>query len=801
MRTLLLFLILFIPFALRAQFTISGTVMDRKTHEVLAFVNILSEDGKTGTSTDIEGRFTLVCAAPIKTISLSYLGYYPLSYTIDPSLSKQLIYLDKKEIELNDVVVLPGINPAEVIMQKVIDQRKKLDPERSTDFSYRMYNKMYVTLNPDSSLLQHPEKLDTNTKEALAFFDKQHLFLAESVTERVFFLPDKNKESIIASRVSGFENPVFSLLATEFQSFSFYRDFVSLGGVQYECPIAPGGTSRYFFLLEDTLVRDSDTLWVISFRPKKGKNFKGMKGTMTISNTHSAIVNVIAEPAKVDESTGLGIKIQQRYDLVQGKFWFPVQLNTTLFFYGIKVENFNAVGIANGYLRDISFEPKQAPAGPKFVDSEMNPDAGRAADSVWQNARIDSLSAKEIRTYQVIDSIGKAAKLERKINAFTYLLDGQIPIKKISLDLDRVLQYNDYEGFRLGAGFHTNARLSKYFNIGGYAAYGFKDKEVKYGADVNFMLPFRDIDLKISYSHDLIETGGVSYFEKKRWTNTEDLSDLFRNVFDVADQAEVVLGARFLRHFKGFGFMRIQDRNFATGYDVVYRQDGFSEVLIPSLRNTEIGAALRFQYRETFTKTPTKLISKGSPFPIVWIKFTQGLDLANGQTSFTRWDFRIEKTHSIRRIGRLSYRLDAGTTEGSNLPLSMYFNPRGTYRSLKDLAVFSGMGFEVMRTNEFLLDRYAALHFRHDFTSSVFKGKFRPTFAWTTKVLFGTAPSESRYAQASAGYYESGFMINSLIRSGISGIGVGAFYRYGPYQLPKAIDNWAFKLTIGFVLD
>jgi hypothetical protein len=44
-------------------------------------------------------------------------------------------------------------------------------------------------------------------------------------------------------------------------------------------------------------------------------------------------------------------------------------------------------------------------------------------------------------------------------------------------------------------------------------------------------------------------------------------------------------------------------------------------------------------------------------------------------------------------------------------------------------------------------------------------------------------------------------MINSLIRSGISGIGLGAFYRYGPYQLPKAIDNWAFKLTIGFVLD
>ncbi len=50
------------------------------------------------------------------------------------------------------------------------------------------------------------------------------------------------------------------------------------------------------------------------------------------------------------------------------------------------------------------------------------------------------------------------------------------------------------------------------------------------------------------------------------------------------------------------------------------------------------------------------------------------------------------------------------------------------------------------------------------------------------------------------GYYESGLLFNSLLRQWIFGYGLGVFYRYGPYALPKTIDNFAFKFTLRFNL-
>ena len=48
--------------------------------------------------------------------------------------------------------------------------------------------------------------------------------------------------------------------------------------------------------------------------------------------------------------------------------------------------------------------------------------------------------------------------------------------------------------------------------------------------------------------------------------------------------------------------------------------------------------------------------------------------------------------------------------------------------------------------------------------------------------------------------YESGILFNNLLRQWFLGYGLGVFYRYGPYALPKTIDNFAFKFTIRFNL-
>jgi hypothetical protein len=40
--------------------------------------------------------------------------------------------------------------------------------------------------------------------------------------------------------------------------------------------------------------------------------------------------------------------------------------------------------------------------------------------------------------------------------------------------------------------------------------------------------------------------------------------------------------------------------------------------------------------------------------------------------------------------------------------------------------------------------------------------------------------------------------MDNLVVSGISGIGLGVYYRYGTYALPNAKENVAFKLSTSF---
>ncbi|UPT67973.1 MAG: hypothetical protein M0D57_04740 [Sphingobacteriales bacterium JAD_PAG50586_3] len=81
----------------------------------------------------------------------------------------------------------------------------------------------------------------------------------------------------------------------------------------------------------------------------------------------------------------------------------------------------------------------------------------------------------------VIDSLGDANNLDKKLRSFVALSNGRIPIKSIDLDMDKIIRLNQYEGIRIGMGFHTNSRFSRVVTTGGYVAYGFKDKGFKWG--------------------------------------------------------------------------------------------------------------------------------------------------------------------------------------------------------------------------------------------------------------------------------------------------------------------------------
>ncbi|PJC62408.1 MAG: hypothetical protein CO022_04675, partial [Flavobacteriales bacterium CG_4_9_14_0_2_um_filter_32_27] len=468
----------------------------------MAFVNILANNN-AGTTTDIDGIFRFNTPTPITSLKLSYVGYEVQEVDVQ-DLEKITIELISKSYQLQEVIVRAGENPAHRIIKKVVDNRNIHNPEKSLDFKYDSYSKLYVTGNPDSAIVNNKErfeKLDSNDKEMLNWLENHYIMMMESVTERSYKQPNKNFEKVIASRVSGLQNPTFALLGTQLQSFSFYNPYMNVLDKAYLNPISTNSINKYLFVIEDTTFSGKDTVFIISFTPLKNKNFDALKGLLYINTNGYALQNVIAEPYKQDE--GVAIKIQQQYELLEGK-WFPKQLSSTINFNSLEANGFKLIGLSRTYIKNVELNPELKNKQFGYVDTEIDPNATRKDEVFWNKYREDTLSQKEKNTYHVIDSLGKAENLDKKLAGLEAFFTGKITWGKIDLDLNRFVSYNNYEGFRLGGGFHTNKRLLKWVSVGGYGAYSFKDKEEKYGGDITFFIqPQNDVELNFSYKKDV----------------------------------------------------------------------------------------------------------------------------------------------------------------------------------------------------------------------------------------------------------------------------------------------------------
>ena len=207
-----------------AQQIIKGRVVDSKSKEPLAFVNVTDESRTIGAITDIDGLFELKSDYPIVFLTLTYVGYQPGKHTVSGS-GFQLIMMNKSAFDLKEVEILPGQNPAELIIKRVITNKSKNNPNSVKSYQYESYNKMYFTADLNKkkvdslATVADSAKTDSSYIRAKKFLDKQHLFMMETVSENSFKYPDKYAELVLAQRVSGLKDPSFATLFLKQQTF------------------------------------------------------------------------------------------------------------------------------------------------------------------------------------------------------------------------------------------------------------------------------------------------------------------------------------------------------------------------------------------------------------------------------------------------------------------------------------------------------------------------------------------------------------------------------------------------------
>jgi hypothetical protein len=687
-----LLLLLVIPSP--AQFILHGTVIDSASHQPLAFVNITASANAGGVSSDIDGKFTFTSGSPVSAIRISYLGYQTkeIGLSGDKAL---LIKMKRKAYELTAVKILPGINPANRIMQLASSNGERNNPEKNTSFTYTSYNKFYVTADIKGNVDTLNSLDTTHRKESKVqkFFDQRHLFITESVSKRKYRRPGRNHELIIASRTSGLKTPLFTFLGNQMQSFSFYDRTIKLLDRVYMSPLVPGNTAKYLFILEDTLYSGKDSIFVISFRPKHGKNFDALKGVLYINSHQYAIQNVIAEPFVTE---GLfTIKIQQKYECLDEKQWFPAQLNTDLYYNDFSVTDSSLVinagtrpalennagklkVVSRSYIRDVVLEPELKKKEFGSLEIEIDPDAASKDEAFWNKYRVDSLDRRDRRTYHELDSVGKASHLDLKITALSAFLDGQIPYKYICFDINRLLDENRYENIRLGIGIHSSKRLSESFTTGGYIGYGFADKALKYGWDASFFPNKKNHDYALSYawSHDLAEAGGVSFFQDNQLFGGESFRHYLIQVFDKQEIQKLSLRFRALNYFLVNLYFSDESRETTNAYryGVPFAQ-GLGSVSWNSFLFTEAGVQVKYIYREKFSEFLDKRISQGSDYPIVFLNFAKGFNNLPGfagQYSYRKYELRISKTYITAKFGKPTFQILGGLVDG-NVPYSKLF--------------------------------------------------------------------------------------------------------------------------------
>ena len=809
---------------------LAGTIYDAVSRSPLAFVSVSIKGSNTGTVTDIDGQFSFDGLPANTILVISYIGYKTKEYSPEKNNTAGIsIFIERIQGQLENVVISTNENPAHRII-KLLQRNKRLnDPEQQPSFKYNAYTiaalaagNRFWNMNKDddskkqkqpgdnvAKLVEKPRDTDSNKLGNILAkrFRENYLLLTESYTERIFKYPRQTKETVLATKFSGLKNATFGVTTSDFQPFGFYRDYLEMGSENYVSPIIDGSISMYRFRLTETIAHEKDTSFIISFEPREGKNFNGLQGVLYINSNGYAIENVIASPA---DETGMifTFRLQQKYERVKDK-WFPSQLNTTLSQKDLRTDSVLMYWDSRCYITNVEMGKTFSRKDFSDVQLEYHPMAGRRPDSTWKLMRTDTLNEKSKMTYETFEMLPAKYKnmIERVNKAFQILSIEGIPWGKVDLPFKYIISgINKYETFRIGAGLQTNPFFSKWFSVGAYGGYGLKDKAWKYGGNLQFYLDQRtNTIIRFDYSRDIIEPGNVDYFVRNGSVfSNQSLRNFLRSRMDSIEQFKINFSSK-LRPSIQWDTWLLNERRSPAGYEYEY---SYANKNFRSFRNTELGIGFRFTRGESFTRMGrVKLRTKPATTQLL-VQLSKGLkDVLNGDLDYTKAAIQLNHSFHFKKLGQTSFQLEAGQVWG-DVPYAYLFNTKAT-NSGKRISLYVPNSFQTVGLYEFVSDKTVALFVQHNFGNLLFKPKnisIRPEIIIIQNMSYGNLSNASAHKNIAfrvpeKGLFESGLMIKNIYRKSFlsfayAGIGLGVFYRYGYYALPKPIDNWAFKWGI-----
>lgn len=507
-----------------------GQVLSAENSEPLQAASVWFKGTNIGCTTNEEGFFMLRSNEPQRTLIASVVGYKQRQIKLDYGKDQMIrIYLKEDISILDEVIAMPKQDEAIILLKKVYENRKNNNPENVTNISTTMNDVTAINLsNIKQKALQRKLFKDlmsgaiaqTDTTFSLPVYINQSIYNLQ-------LTPDSNSSTLLDSKQNALN--IFppehwqQIISAYTPDINPYKPYSTVLGHNFMSPVAPNAKLYYNLYLADSTHINGRKNYQIKFYPKQNQGLL-FKGDMWIDSTTYAITEA---NITIPSYTSVNFLNALNYNFTTTPFGnniFPnkekqgIALNVNLY-PNKNIQYFGAVLSEERTYTNTSSTTDTLSIKPEEKEVEIPIDD--KLEATWN--KIDSLNQTRI---QKLSSWAVDIILNQYLHAW-------------KIDIGPVLNlfhFNQLEGASPRLTLRSGESFAKYFTVGGYYGYGFKDQYPhdstrntglhSYGGNIQWRFgPTKRNILSFSYDHKTERIGydDIDIYAESRVHDIENL--------------------------------------------------------------------------------------------------------------------------------------------------------------------------------------------------------------------------------------------------------------------------------------
>lgn len=703
MRKILLFVCIVMSVRLSAQ-KIYGTVYNSHG-DLLPYSSVTIKNTTIGASANNRAKYAIHVNAGTYTVVCQHIGYAAQEKTITINATDEELNftLDEQKLQLKEVVIQQGEDPAYQIIRSAIKMRPEYNREVNA-FTCDLYTKDMIKLRRlPKKILGKKIPDEDRTDMGLDTTGAGIIYLSESVASIASQKPDKLKLEIKSSRISGSDGFGFT-----FPTFvSMYNNNVimftqKLNPRGFISPISDGALFYYTYKYLGSFWEDGKEVNSIRVTPKRA-----------YEPLFSGIINITENDWRI-HSLDLVLTKKSQLEIIDTlritQFHVPVDKNTWRVKNQLIHFDFSQFGIdaAGNFVSAYSNYNLQPSFTKGFFDNVLikyDTGVNKKPKLYWDSIRPIPLEREEARDYVVKDSLFEVHKDSAKSQLAADVLNAkQGKIKPLDIFWDGIhrthytkdgshswsvnalikdLEYNPAEGVVL----NLSGDYAKYLHkaktnltVSPHLRYGFSNGHLNGWVQVD--LRTRDYE-----GQGKIRRQNWSFSGGKRVTQFNRESPILPLINTIST---LFYGDNFMKTYENvfgnIGYSRRFESGLRLSISALYEDrkplDNTTKFTLfkkdsinitpnyPYDRITAqftphkallLGAEISFKPGQKYIQFPYSKMPIGSKYPTFTLNYTKGINgLLGSDVDFDKWKFSVHDDINFRIGGLMKYKLAVG---------------------------------------------------------------------------------------------------------------------------------------------